>query len=67
MLFAGTSTNANSREENMSVHSIGSVGEVFRFKLPTANEVDLLGLQEIEEPLTVLPPFLDLRKLLEPL
>lgn len=52
----------------MTVSSIGSVTEVFKFKLPGASDVELQGVFELdEETLPVLSPFLDMSTLLEPL
>ncbi len=46
---------------------VASVDEAFSIKLPTVNDVQLLGLSDIHESLSVLPPFLDLSQLLEPM
>ncbi len=67
-----TCVGANGRSEKeltVSVQGMSASGtkEAFRYKFPTASDVQLLGLTDIDEPLSVLPPYLDLSQLLEPL
>ena len=52
-------------EENLTVHGVANTP--LKFKLPNICDVDITGVEEVDEEFVTFPPYADLKGLLKPM